>query len=1411
MTLLAESAGAPALPGRAAVRLSVANGGLAGTGRGSGRFREGYVLAKPNASHLATIDAEEAAEGLIVRRRFSRFGQLRLIEIAAGDTTLGAVARLTSTGRYEFVEPDYVRHVFTTPNDPDFSQQYALSNNGSAGGIAGDDIHATAAWNVATGAPNVIVAIVDSGILTTHVDLAANLWVNSSPGLKYSGDTDSIYGLNAVVGSGLPTDDLGHGTHVSGIVGAVGNNGVGVCGVAWKVQLMALKFISSQGEGSVSAEITCIDYAITKGAAVINASYGDTAFSVSEYQAILAAGQHGIVFVAAAGNSTQDNDVSPEYPADLPLDNIIAVGASDSRDTPASFSNHGSGSVELYAPGVDVLSTYNTSSTAYALLSGTSMATPFVTGTVALLRAQYPTDTYRETINRILNGVDPTPTLTGLCLTGGRLDLATALTPATSNKAPPNATFATRTLLRGFDPYVRGNNADSPAATEAGTPAILGNIGGHSLWYQWTAPESGTIQIGTQDSGFNALLGVYAGSVLGSLTQVAASGTAAPLGYAQVTFHAQAGATYEINIQGASGASGQLILSINTTPDSDAFATPLVLSGASVSLTDANVNASLQAGEPKILGNPGGHSLWYSWTSPRSGTVQVSAYSYNFLPEAAVYTGSSLSSLNLVSSSAGSADVGTTTAISEALCTFNATAGVTYLICVDGETSADTGEFVLTIDDSRWQSATTDAVTCSPAVGPDGSVYIGGDDNTFYAFNPDGSVKWTHVAADPFDTSAAAVGPDGTVYAGCFDGNLYAFNPDGSMKWTFAVPTPSDPTLDSGIASSPSLGSDGTVYFKADDGNLYALNSSGAVRWTYPVSGFSYAAPSIGSDGTVYIGTDSGTMFALTSAGALKWTYTTPVSGDEIYTTAAIDAAGNIYFGTLGGSFFSLNSSGSLRWTRAGGAGISSSPAVSAGGTVYYGGYDGVVNALSAATGTTQWTYTLGAQVRASSPAIDANGVIYIGCYDGNLYALNSTGTLKRTYPASDVIRSSPVIAGTTLVFGSEDHKVYAFDIGAGLAGAPWPAYQNNARRLGRASSDALALTELPIGSSVATGAPVTLAALASGAGPLSYQWFLNGSAVTGAVNSTYVIASASAANAGGYTVSVTGPQGTVTSAAVSVSVGPSALGRIVNLSARAQASTGGSALIAGFVIGGSGSKQVVLRGVGPTLAALGVTGALAHPQLTLFNSAGTSLASNLAWGGSALLSAAFSQVGAFSYTSSSSADTALLQTLATGAYTAQVSSADGTTGVALAEIYDADAAGTTSFLSNISARAEVGTGSGILIAGFVVGGNQPVKLLLRGVGPDLANLGLSASSVLAKPQLDLYNADGTVIQSNAGWGGSSALTAAFTQVGAFSLPSGSADAAMIVTLAPGNYTVQVTGVGGTTGIALAEVYLMNP
>jgi len=245
---------------------------------------------------------------------------------------------------------------------------------------------------------------------------------------------DDLIGWNFVTNTNNPFDDNGHGTHVSGTIGAMGNDGVGVTGINWSVSIMALKFLNAGGSGYESNAISALNYSVAHGATISNNSWGGASYDPSMLAAIQNAQAHGDIFVAAAGNNGRNLDTAPSYPASYNLANMVVVAATDRNDRLASFSNYGAGSVSLAAPGVQILST--TPNNTYSWYSGTSMAAPHVTGVLALLESQHPTWSYSQLINRVMSTADPLPGLQAKTKTGGRLDAAAALADSTPPPAP---------------------------------------------------------------------------------------------------------------------------------------------------------------------------------------------------------------------------------------------------------------------------------------------------------------------------------------------------------------------------------------------------------------------------------------------------------------------------------------------------------------------------------------------------------------------------------------------------------------------------------------------------------------------------------------------------------------------------------------------------------------------------------------------------------------------------------------------------------------------------------------------------------------------------------------------------------------------------------------------------------------
>jgi subtilisin family serine protease len=383
---------------------------------------------------------------------FTAIEGIQLLKLPPGRDIPAVIDRYQRSGLVDFAEPDLQLELALAPNDPAYTSGslWHLYNYGQNSGLIDADIDAPEAWDQITTATNILVALVDSGLRHTHEDLAANVWINSGeiPGNGIDDDADgyvdNVYGINAAAGTGQPIDLIGHGTMVAGLVGAVGGNGRGVTGVAWRVNLLPCRFTDDAGNVFLSNAAKAMDFARAKGARIINASFINTLYSGTLYAAINSCRAAGIIVVAAAGNAGVNNDNTPYYPASYNLDNIVAVAATTRGDVLASYSNYGAASVDLAAPGSELNTTYNTADNAYTFNSGTSFSAPVVTGALALLRSRHPSATHRQIINQLLNTTDRLPSLAGKCVSGGRLNLARALEPTVAARftaSPPGGTI----------------------------------------------------------------------------------------------------------------------------------------------------------------------------------------------------------------------------------------------------------------------------------------------------------------------------------------------------------------------------------------------------------------------------------------------------------------------------------------------------------------------------------------------------------------------------------------------------------------------------------------------------------------------------------------------------------------------------------------------------------------------------------------------------------------------------------------------------------------------------------------------------------------------------------------------------------------------------------------------------------
>jgi subtilisin family serine protease len=354
-----------------------------------------------------------------------RLGAIRggVVRARGGLAASVVLRRLRGDSRVRYAERDFLVSASVRPNDPLYAAQYGLEQESSA------DVAAPQAWDRQTTCSK--VAVLDSGVDKDHPDLRPNVWVNSNEKKSNGKDdddngyVDDYYGVDIVDGKGSGLDDNGHGTHVAGIIGAAGNNANGVSGICWRTTIIAVKFLDERGRGGVSDAVAAIEYAVRRKAKVINCSFGSSSKSKSLEDAVEYAKDKGALLVVAAGNDGDNLERDPQYPAAYTDGNILSVAATTASDTLAGFSNYGSESVDLAAPGQNILSTLPGGE--FGLQDGTSMAAPLVAGAAALLRKVDDSLSYGELKAALRDQVDRVPSLDGRVVSGGRLNVDRAL------------------------------------------------------------------------------------------------------------------------------------------------------------------------------------------------------------------------------------------------------------------------------------------------------------------------------------------------------------------------------------------------------------------------------------------------------------------------------------------------------------------------------------------------------------------------------------------------------------------------------------------------------------------------------------------------------------------------------------------------------------------------------------------------------------------------------------------------------------------------------------------------------------------------------------------------------------------------------------------------------------------------
>lgn len=404
---------------------------------------EYIVRLKHSNSNLSSMNMKLLSQSLgsYIKSRIPA-QNIVIIKRPTFETKSSVINTLSNNPLVDVVEPNFIYKANRLPNDPLLVQLWGMKNtaqkdSGGQPGTAGIDIGAEQAWDIETGSDKMLVAVIDTGVDFDHPDLVNNIWTNEAElngvvGIDddNNGVIDDIHGFNAVTGKGDAKDDHGHGTHCAGTIGGSGNDGKGIVGVNWNVKIMAVKFLASNGSGSLENALKAIDYATKMGAKVLSNSWGGGGFSQTLLDSIKRSNEAGALFVAAAGNDGSNNDTKPSYPASYDVPNIISVAAITNRGDKATFTNYGKRSVHLGAPGVNVYSSILAGG--YQSMSGTSMAAPHVSGVAALVWAHEPNLTAQELKTRLLKTVRPIPSLKGITKTGGMVNAFFALT----NKTP---------------------------------------------------------------------------------------------------------------------------------------------------------------------------------------------------------------------------------------------------------------------------------------------------------------------------------------------------------------------------------------------------------------------------------------------------------------------------------------------------------------------------------------------------------------------------------------------------------------------------------------------------------------------------------------------------------------------------------------------------------------------------------------------------------------------------------------------------------------------------------------------------------------------------------------------------------------------------------------------------------------
>ncbi len=638
-----------------------------------------------------------------------------------------------------------------------------------------------------------------------------------------------------------------------------------------------------------------------------------------------------------------------------------------------------------------------------------------------------------------------------------------------------------------------------------------------------------------------------------------------------------------------------------------------------------------------------------------------------------------------------------------------------------------------------------------------------------------GDIAWSYQTGDVV-TSSPIIDSAGNIYFGSRDGSVYSVDSSGEQRWSYAT--------GDWVESSGALSSDESIlYIGTWNDALLALNTeNGELEWSYATESLVYASPAIEEDGTIYYGSSDGFLYALNPDGTLLWEY---YHGSEFDSSPAVDELGNVYVGTTDGWLLAIDFEGDELWTLELDVvtdrefGVVSSPALTDDGVLYVGSSNYYIYSVDTFDGSINWQYETLDKVGAS-PVVGINDTVVCAGYDGYLYVLSDSGFLVWGAVVGDVFKSAAVVdaLGRIYVASYAGQGINVMDVyspeGIELWSTVFTDYIDSSPVL---SPDGM----LYVGSHDGS-----LYALEGGAGLSMGAWprFRRDTVGHG--------------NLSDYESPVLGRE------------------KLINISLRGKLEEG-QFIIPGFVIVGPDQKSGLVRSVGPSLSTIvpqsEVDGLIEDPQVALYlmvDDLVALISSNDDWSSSenaSDLESVSTRLGALDLIEGSK-DSALLANIEAGVFSAVAQGVEGSEGVTLVELYDADEVDTSTRLVNVSMRGPVGVGANVMIAGFVIEGSKPKRLLLRGIGKGLESV-FGLEGTLPDASMMLFSGVNMVAQ-NSTWDASpevEQITAAGLAAGAFELIAEDSDAAMVVWLEPGVYTLWIFGENGESGTGLAEIY----